>query len=141
MRARPGDGSRMTLDAFRAAVMADPAIQQTLAELIVPEEFVRIARDYAAGKGIALTAAELEFLLRPDPLGIAALAAPPLRGAAWPPLPHTPAIDEKTTKALRSASRVSSSRCTVPSAFAAMTRSTCAGVIASMGSTSSTPAT
>lgn len=90
MRARPGDGSRMTLDAFRAAVMADPAIQQTLAELIVPEEFVRIARDYAAGKGIALTAAELEFLLRPDPLGIAALAAPPLRGAAWPPLPWLP---------------------------------------------------
>lgn len=80
----------MSLDAFRAAVMADPAIQQRLAEQAAPEAFVRIALDHAAGQGIALDAAELEALLAPDPLGIRGMGAPALQGPAWPPLSWLP---------------------------------------------------
>lgn len=84
------------LDAFRAAIMADPAAQQALAELRDPVAFEALAIEWANARGIPLTAEALIAGSRPDPLGIHGFAPPPQSGAAWPPrqwLPSRCAIE------------------------------------------------
>ncbi|MCW3847201.1 sulfotransferase [Sphingomonas sp. LB-2] len=78
------------LDVFRAAVMADPAAQQMLAELRDPEAFIAKGIEWANARGIALTPADLAGA-RPDPLAIHGFAPPPQSGAAWPPRQWLPA--------------------------------------------------
>jgi hypothetical protein len=83
------DAAMTALDAFRAAVMADPAIQQRLCEQQDPANFAAIALPWAAERGIALTDDDLH--VRPDPLGLHLLAAPAEIRDSWPPLPWLPA--------------------------------------------------
>ena len=73
------------LDAFRAAVMADPAAQQALAALHDPRAFEALAVEWANARGIPLAVEDLIAASRPDPLGIHGFAAAPQSGAAWPP--------------------------------------------------------
>ncbi|MDF7777033.1 hypothetical protein P1X14_17380 [Sphingomonas sp. AOB5] len=72
-------------DRFRAAVMADPAIQQHLADTTDNSEFEQRAIAVAAEGGIELAPADLASALKPDPLGLASLLSPPRLEAAWPP--------------------------------------------------------
>jgi len=95
MRRAPGDVMAMTdaspLDAFRAAVMADPAAQQALAVLRDPAAFQALAVEWANARGIALSLEELFAAVRPDPLGIHRFGPAPQSGAAWPPRAWLPA--------------------------------------------------
>jgi hypothetical protein len=86
MRCGRGDDLSMDtpLDDFRAAVMADPAIQQHLAEPYHPAIFEQRALDHAATLGIRLTKEALEAPLKPDPLGLASVMSPPPLEPAWP---------------------------------------------------------
>lgn len=79
------------LDRFRAAAMADPVIQQLLAELREGDAFEALAVEWANGRGIPLTAEHLIAANRPDPLGIHAFAPAPQSGTAWPPRGWLPA--------------------------------------------------
>lgn len=78
------------IDAFRALVMADPALQQLLAEQIDPAKVTALALEVAARHGIVLDAEVLNAANRPDPLGLNRFAAAPLGGAEWPPLAWLP---------------------------------------------------
>lgn len=95
MRARRGDETRMTdaspLDRFRAAAMADPAIQQKLAEQDDPNAFAALAVEWANARGIPLAHADVVHASRPDPLGIHSFAPAPQSGAAWPSRQWLPA--------------------------------------------------
>lgn len=73
------------LDRFRAAVMADPAAQQALAELRDPVAFEALAVEWANARGIPLAQSDLIAASKPDPLGIHGLAPAPQSGTAWPP--------------------------------------------------------
>lgn len=84
------------LDQFRAAVMADPAAQQALAELRDPSVFGARAVEYANARGVPLTEVDITSATRPDPLGIHRFAPAPQSGTAWPPrawLPERCAIE------------------------------------------------
>lgn len=95
MLCRRGDEADMTdlspLDRFRAAVMADPAAQQALAELREPAAFEAAAVEWANARDIPLTLDALVQASKPDPLGIHGFAAAPQSGAAWPPRQWLPA--------------------------------------------------
>ncbi|NYT41169.1 aspartyl beta-hydroxylase [Sphingomonas sp. R-74633] len=56
------------LAAFHAALLADPAAAQLLAEPIETPRFARMAMDWANARGIALTPAMLDDTPRPAPL-------------------------------------------------------------------------
>ena len=79
------------LDRFRAAVMADPAVQQALAELRDPVAFEALAVEWANARGIPLAGADIAAAVRPDPLGIHGFAPAPQSGTAWPPRQWLPA--------------------------------------------------
>jgi hypothetical protein len=79
------------LDRFRAAVMADPAAQQALAELRDPVEFEALAVEWANARGIPLAVEDLIAASKPDPLGIHGFAPPPQSGTVWPPRQWLPA--------------------------------------------------
>jgi hypothetical protein len=84
------------LDRFRAAVMADPAIQQSLVELRDGDAFQALAVEWANAREIPLAPADLAEAVRPDPLGIHGFAPAPQSGTAWPPrqwLPQRAAIE------------------------------------------------
>jgi hypothetical protein len=83
------DAAAPELHRFRAAVMADPAIQQRLCQPYDPAEFEEIALAWAAERGIGITRDDLRT--RPDPLGVRQFAATPLSGNQWPPLGFLPA--------------------------------------------------
>jgi hypothetical protein len=89
MRRGPGDGKHMTdvspLDRFRAAAMADSAIQQALAELREADAFEALAVEWANARGIPLTPDHLIAATRPDPLGLHLFAPAPHSGTIWPP--------------------------------------------------------
>jgi hypothetical protein len=75
---------------FRAAVMTDAPIQQRLAEQLDPAEFTRIAIEWAAARGMAITADDLHVAGRADPLGALMLSRPPQSGTSWPPTQWLP---------------------------------------------------
>lgn len=79
------------IDRFRAAVMADPAIQMALVGQHVPEAFEAMAVEWANARGIPLTPADIIDATRPDPLGVRSFAPAPQSGAAWPPRQWLPA--------------------------------------------------
>ncbi|MES2986436.1 MAG: sulfotransferase [Pseudomonadota bacterium] len=73
-----------SLDQFRAAVMADPAAQQVLAEQDISAEFAARACAFAAERGIALDPGIFLRQDAPDPLGIHRYAPAPQGGYDWP---------------------------------------------------------
>jgi hypothetical protein len=72
------------LDAFRARVMADEALQMALAAPEEPASFAALALETARRNGIALTAGDLADAVRPDPVSLARLAATVPNAASWP---------------------------------------------------------
>lgn len=72
------------LDRFRAAVMANEALQQQLAEASDGSDFIARATRVAVQAGIALEPAALVPLTRPDPLGVGRFGTAPCGGRAWP---------------------------------------------------------
>ncbi|HYI64336.1 MAG TPA: hypothetical protein VEW71_05570 [Allosphingosinicella sp.] len=70
----------MTLDDFRALVLADEALQMDLARIDEPGAFVARVLELA-GPGFATE--DLAAAIRPDPVGITRLATPP-NASAWP---------------------------------------------------------
>ena len=78
------------IEAFRALVMADPTLQQALAEAYDPAVFRPLAIECAASAGIALDRAALEDATRNDPLGLGRLDGAPQSGSHWPPLAWLP---------------------------------------------------
>lgn len=73
------------LDRFRQAVMADEAAQQMLATPYDPREFQQLAIEWAAARGIALTAADLSAVRGIDPVGAGMIGPAPQNGTALPP--------------------------------------------------------
>lgn len=73
------------IEAFRAAVMADPAAQAQLAEPFDPAVFEAEAIAWAAARGIPLTAQDLAGCGCPDPIGMFRFSAAPVMQAEWPP--------------------------------------------------------
>jgi hypothetical protein len=59
------------IERFRTMVSQDPALQDRLAPLYVPEQFVAAAVAAGASQGIPLDEAMLHEALKPDPLGVA----------------------------------------------------------------------
>lgn len=74
-----------SLGPFRAMVMADLALTETLSRPTDPDEFVALATQIAGRRGIVLDAQALRNAIRPDPLGLARWLATPLLGSKWPP--------------------------------------------------------
>lgn len=72
------------LDQFRDAVMTDRAAQAYLAEPYDPAVFEAHALDWAAARGLPLTAADLSESARPDPIGMYRFSAAPVTQADWP---------------------------------------------------------
>lgn len=77
--------------AFRAVVMADPALQAQLGAMVIPEEYAAAASAIAAAHGLALPPAAFEAEQRPDPLGIGRLLAHSVTADAWLPRGWLPA--------------------------------------------------
>jgi hypothetical protein len=71
------------LDRFRDHVMADEALQMTLARCDDPDTFLVAALEMAVGAGIALSA-DAFGQLRPDPIGLFLHAPAPCQGRSWP---------------------------------------------------------
>lgn len=72
------------LERFRAAVMADPAVQSHLAEPFDPAVFEARSLAWAATQGIALTPHDLTESARPDPIGMFRFSAAPVTQPDWP---------------------------------------------------------
>ncbi len=72
------------LERFRAAVMADPAVQSHLAEPFDPAVFEARSLAWAATQGIALTPHDLAESARPDPIGMFRFSAAPVTQTDWP---------------------------------------------------------
>jgi hypothetical protein len=73
------------LGQFRALVMREGPLQETLAGIEDAERFVALALEAATARGIALPADALRAAAPPDPLGLARWRAAPADGTAWPP--------------------------------------------------------
>jgi len=67
---QPSD-SLSPIERFRAMVAADCGLQDRLAPLYIPEQFIAAAIAAGAGQGIQLDEEMLHQALKPDPLGIA----------------------------------------------------------------------
>jgi hypothetical protein len=72
------------LDALRARVMADDALQMELARLEEQGAFATAALAAAARGSLPLVADDLAAALRPDPLGLSRLGPAPAGTTAWP---------------------------------------------------------
>ncbi|MFZ0845397.1 MAG: sulfotransferase [Pseudolabrys sp.] len=77
------------LGQFRALVMADEALADSLSRTFDAEDFAGLAMSAAGRHGIALAADTIKAEVRPDPLGLTRWAAAPESGSAsastWPP--------------------------------------------------------
>jgi hypothetical protein len=74
-----------SLEQFRALVMAQEALADSLSQAVDADRFVDLAMRSASAHGIALGAEAVRAEIRPDPLGLARWAAAPVTGALWPP--------------------------------------------------------
>jgi hypothetical protein len=70
--------------AFMARVLDDSAAQARLAVPIAMEDYVALAAEVAREYGIALSAADLDEHLRPDPLGLGRFGPAPVTLDHWP---------------------------------------------------------
>lgn len=87
MNERPGPSP---LDAFRALVAGDAALETALARCEGAQPFVETATAIAARHGIALAPADLDPIVNPDPLGLYRAAGATIAGPAWPPVDFLP---------------------------------------------------
>lgn len=78
------------LGRFRALVMADEALADSLSQEVDPDRFVDQVLRSASAHGMALAAETVRAQTRPDPLGLARWASAPMSGAKWPPRPWLP---------------------------------------------------
>jgi hypothetical protein len=78
------------LGRFRALVMADEALADSLSQETDADRFADQVLRSAGARRIALAAEAIRAELRPDPLGLARWAATPMSGAKWPPRPWLP---------------------------------------------------
>lgn len=76
---------RAAFDEFRALVMREEQLQETLARAEDAERFVTLALAAATARGIPLAADTLRAAARPDPLGLARWSSSPADGVVWPP--------------------------------------------------------
>ena len=67
---QPGD-NLSPIEQFRTIVSADPALQDRLAPLYVPEQFIAAAIAACVEQGVTLDEEMLHEALKPDPLGVA----------------------------------------------------------------------
>ena len=72
------------LGRLRALAVADDALARRLHARADVRDFAALAVSEAAARGIAVAAERLAAAAAPDPLGIAAFAATPASGTAWP---------------------------------------------------------
>ena len=72
------------IEHLRAMILADPALQDRLAPLYVPEQFVAAAAAAAAERGLAFDHDALHQALRPDPLGLARWSGGDASDEAYP---------------------------------------------------------
>lgn len=79
----------MTLDDFRALVLADEALQLDLARIDDPGAFVARALDLA---GSGLSAGDLAEAIRPDPVGGLRIATTIVNASTWPPPQWLPVL-------------------------------------------------
>jgi hypothetical protein len=79
----PPDASA-SLRRFRRLVMADPAAQAELSQLLAPAAFAEAAAAKAQALGVGLESATILQALRPDPLRLARLAPADACHAGWP---------------------------------------------------------
>lgn len=73
------------LDQFRALVMSDEGLADTLGQIVETERFVETAVHSANTRGLPLAAENVRARLRPDPLGLSRWATGATCGSRWPP--------------------------------------------------------
>ena len=81
---QPSD-SLNPIEQFRVMLSQDTALQDRLAPLYVPEQFLAAATAAAAERGLVLDGAALHEALRPDPLGLARWSGGATSDDAYPP--------------------------------------------------------
>ena len=74
----------VALDQFRAAVCAEPALEQRLGGIVEMMEFIGVVAAEAAARGITLDPIVVERTLSPDPLGLDRFRLEPITGDAMP---------------------------------------------------------
>jgi hypothetical protein len=93
----PTDACPGALARFRSLVAEQPALQERLGAIAVPDEFVAEAIAAAADLDIALDEAAVRASLRISPIDVAGFMAPSSSTAnSWPPLGWLPARSART---------------------------------------------
>jgi hypothetical protein len=72
------------LSQFRALVMADEALADSLSQTVDADHFLDLVMQRAGARGLTLAEETIHAQLLPDPLGLARWTAGPVSGSIWP---------------------------------------------------------